>query len=151
MKTISLGEAVEIVNSTRRGPSDPPLLVIAVCGLCNEQFAMQPQDASRAEVHNLEKVCRFCIPKYRAEARRGRGLARTYEERIIIYKHAVAKDPREVCDADLAKQGYPLVHPGSYASNLRREGPLFRRHPELLEKFARHPVPYGHWELEWRR
>lgn len=67
---MKLREAIEVVNSTKRGPRDAPLVVLAKCSECSEEFAMLPQDFSRAEVQGLPKHCRPCALKKRRESRR---------------------------------------------------------------------------------
>jgi formylmethanofuran dehydrogenase subunit E len=53
------------------------LLVVAECAECGEEFAMQPQDASRADVHNHPKVCRMCVNSYRRRQRSERNVSGT--------------------------------------------------------------------------
>ena len=62
---ITLDQALAVVNSHRRRPVDPPLLVKAVCSMCGEAFAMQPQDFSRAQVHGHDTVCRLDSAEHR--------------------------------------------------------------------------------------
>lgn len=64
--------AVEVVNTHRRRPIDPPLLLVAICEMpdCGEQFAMMPQDFSRADVHGHPKICRFCTAEYKRNKRK---------------------------------------------------------------------------------
>lgn len=79
-----------------------------------------------------------------------RGPALTREQRLIIYRNAAASASKAVCDAELHVHGYPPVHQGSYEGNLRRDGKLFRRRPDLMERFADGPVAYGDWPQEWK-
>lgn len=67
---MDLQEAIQVINTTRRGVTDPPLVMAAVCDRCKEGFAMLPQDYSRAKVHDLGMFCRFCNVERRREKRR---------------------------------------------------------------------------------
>lgn len=72
-----LAKAIAVVNGMQRGPGDPPLLIEAECEVCQEAFAMLPQDAARAEANGLATVCRFCVARHRAQNRRARRAAMT--------------------------------------------------------------------------
>jgi hypothetical protein len=67
---MTLKQAIEIVNTTRRRPNDPPLVMAAKCEDCGEAFAMLPQDYSRADVQGHAKLCRLCAAERRRKARR---------------------------------------------------------------------------------
>ena len=69
---MTLKQAIGVVNKTRRRTSDPALVIGATCNDCGEEFAMLPQDHSRADVQGLPKLCRLCAVERRREARRVR-------------------------------------------------------------------------------
>jgi hypothetical protein len=80
----------------------------------------------------------------------GRGPELAREQRLIIYKNAAAGAPKETCDAELRRHGFPPVNDGSYQKNVSRDGKLFRLRPDLIERFAEGPIPYGEWPQEWK-
>lgn len=59
-----LQKAVDLVNGTRRGQYDPPLVVVVECTVCDEPYAVQAQ-----HVHNIH-VCKPCTAERRRESRR---------------------------------------------------------------------------------
>ncbi len=67
---MKLRDAIDVVNRTRRGPTDPPLVMLAKCDECGEEFAMLPQDHNRAELQKQPKLCRPCAADRRRKARR---------------------------------------------------------------------------------
>ena len=67
--TRALAAAIEMINTCRRRTVDAPLVVMASCDECGNDFAMQPQDYNRAEEHKHSKICRLCIPSYRRKKR----------------------------------------------------------------------------------
>jgi len=74
----------------------------------------------------------------------------TREQRLIIYQHATRGASKDECDSTLAEHGFPPVHAGSYAGNVKREGRLFQARPELMEVLAARPLPYGDWPDDWK-
>jgi hypothetical protein len=69
-QVVKLKEAINIINTTRRRSVDPPLVMLANCDECGEDFAMLPQDFSRADVHGHPKICRPCSVERRRKSRR---------------------------------------------------------------------------------
>lgn len=69
---MKLREAIEIVNTARRGPRDPPLVVLAKCQDCRQEFALPSQVASRIELAKgeLPTLCRPCSLNRRRASRR---------------------------------------------------------------------------------
>ncbi len=69
---MKLRDAIEIVNTTRRSPRDPPLVVLKKCDDCREDFALPAQVASRIELAkgDLPTLCRYCALDRRRASRR---------------------------------------------------------------------------------
>jgi hypothetical protein len=67
---MKLKDAIDVVNRTRRRATDPPLVRLAKCDICREEFAMLPQAYSFADVQGHPKVCRPCSVERRRKARR---------------------------------------------------------------------------------
>jgi len=67
---MKLKDAIDLVNKTRRRPTDPPLVLLTTCDECGEKFGMQPQDYNRADVQGHPKLCRPCSIDRRRKARR---------------------------------------------------------------------------------
>jgi hypothetical protein len=59
-----LQNAVCVVNTTLRGPYDPPLVVVVKCDGCRSFYAVLAQ-----HVHNTH-VCKGCTAERRRESRR---------------------------------------------------------------------------------
>ena len=69
---MTLREAVKIVNTTRRSPRDPPLIVAARCDECRQEFALPANLAGRIEASggDLPTLCRPCALERRRASRR---------------------------------------------------------------------------------
>jgi len=66
----NLRDAASIVNATKRRDYDPPLIIVAICRRCTEDFAMLSQLYSRAKLNDGPIHCRECAIKHRREKRR---------------------------------------------------------------------------------
>jgi hypothetical protein len=68
----ALKNAIDLVNETRRGPRDPPLLVLAQCQGCGGAFAQPANLAGRiaASGGKLPTLCRLCALDRRRASRR---------------------------------------------------------------------------------
>ena len=77
------------------------------------------------------------------------GARRSEAERRLLYTCELRGLSFEQLNEEMRRAGYRPVPIGTYQANLRNEIPLFRRRPELLEQFAKSPVPYGDWPSEW--
>jgi len=63
-----LHAAADVVNTTRRDQYDRPLVVLAKCDSCGEEFALLPQHVA---IHS--KLCKTCLRESKREnARRSK-------------------------------------------------------------------------------
>jgi hypothetical protein len=69
---MKLKDAIDLVNTARRSPRDPPLLVLARCDDCREPFAQPANLAGRiaASAGGLPTLCRLCALERRRASRR---------------------------------------------------------------------------------
>jgi hypothetical protein len=71
---MKLKDAANLINTTRRGPRDPPLVEVMRCDACRHEFAVPAQVAGRIEQAKgkLPTLCRPCaLDKRRASRRVG--------------------------------------------------------------------------------
>lgn len=119
MADISLRDAVDAVNSAQRRPGDPPLVFLAQCERCGEEFAQLPQDWARSE-QGVPRICRFCVTPFRTETRRGGGNPHPWTEsetdRLIVIAADVEnrrRSPTEGATVLAREMGISMSQAGS--------------------------------------
>jgi hypothetical protein len=67
-----LRDAIDLVNTARRNPRDPPLVVPAKCDDCRQEFALPSNIAGRLDAAKgkLPTLCRICALDRRRASRR---------------------------------------------------------------------------------
>lgn len=66
---------------------------------------------------------------------------RTEEERRIIYKGAMNGDPLDEVNERLHQKGYRSCPQTTWKMVNNKEVPYFKKHPDQLEAFVKHPLP----------
>ena len=79
------------------------------------------------------------------------GKRRTFAERLMLYTLELEGCTLSEVNIRMVEAGYRKVPTTTFDMNLRNENRLFRARPELMVKFAEHPVPYANWPESWRR
>jgi hypothetical protein len=62
---MNLRDTVDLINSWHRAKTDPNLLEIQLCTICNEEFPSLSADISLRKVKNIEPKCRICARENR--------------------------------------------------------------------------------------
>lgn len=69
---LNIQEAAEIINSTGRRESDPPIILICSCSSCGIEYARLPQDVALSARNDTPVLCNRCAELHKKSRRSSR-------------------------------------------------------------------------------
>ena len=73
---MNLKQAVDLINSTQRNESDPPIVYALVCTSCGNEYARLPQDVALSKRNDSLQLCNICLHSQRKSQKSSRQYAK---------------------------------------------------------------------------